>query len=108
MGVNCAAEGDPVAIFFLQAFQIGHAAGGCLHGVEDVHADVNKVLNQVEDIAIRVEENLGVRAFLGEGDQVGVEGLDHLAVHLGGDHQAFLRAEVITDFDNVEIVAGFL
>ena len=65
MGVDCAAEDQVVAESASSApARFAHAPGGGLDRVEDVHADLDEVVDQVEHIAIGVKEDLGVGALL--------------------------------------------
>ena len=53
------------------------------------------------------KKTLALGALLDEGDELGVERLEHLPVHLGRDQQAALGAQVVADLDDVDQIAAF-
>jgi hypothetical protein len=57
--VDRAAERQPIAELLLQPRRVPHHAGRDLHGIEQVHADLDQVADQRIDVAARMEKDLG-------------------------------------------------
>ncbi len=54
-----------------------------------------------------MEHHLCARAFLDELDEVGVDGFEDVPVHLRGDHEVVLCAQIVADLDDVDVVTQF-
>ena len=72
--IHCAAESKLISIAGFYLRQVGHFSSRGLDRVEDIHTDLNEIRDQVEHIAIGMEEYFGFGALFDKGDVVGVDG----------------------------------
>lgn len=105
-GVDGAAEDDVLAKLGLERLQVRHLARRGLDRVEDIHAHLDEVWDERQDVTVGVEHDFGPGVLFNEGNIVRVDGLEDGAVHLGRHEQAGVHAQVVADLDDVDVVAA--
>ena len=81
--VDRAAEAEMVAMPALERGDIGHPPGRRLDGIQDVHPDLDEVVDEVGHVAVGVEEDACLRMGPDERDVLGMDRLEDPAVHRG-------------------------
>jgi len=79
-----------------------------LDRVENIDPNFYKIGDKIVDIPVGMKKYLCPGLGFYKGNQFSVDRFKHGPVGFGGDHQAFLGAQIIAYFNHIELIIGLV
>ena len=104
LDVDRAVKADPLSVLFLESKGVAHALHHGLDRVDQIHPNLDQVIQDWQDGAVAVHQNLYMGGrFLDGLDLRPQAGLDELPEHPGRDQQRILCALIVGDSHHLHV-----